>query len=166
MASYDLPTSPYTAVWRLIKTRLKEDIVFQDANVTLLFFEGDRDVTTDTDSLPRPSIVFLASQGRMSWFSAASQSGALIVSYQVVVGTIDDEDMLNLQSALATALYPNDNNVFHQSLIDAVEPHSAAVTGQPLFMQPTTTSMMAAGKAGMLQPTGQFVVEVEQRFAP
>ena len=41
MATLNLPRDPRTAVWALLRDRLKADPVYADAGIRLVFFEGD-----------------------------------------------------------------------------------------------------------------------------
>jgi hypothetical protein len=111
--------------------------------------------------VPKPNIVFLATLGRMSWFTERSQAGALVISYRCSIDSTDDEDLLNLQEAIEGVFYPSDDFAFQQSLITA-----GAVTGQAEFPQPLNLPQSSAGTSGLLLPTGQIVIEVERGFTP
>lgn len=163
MASLNLPDGARVAVWRLVKQQLRGDATLAASGVELVFFEGDlsRDTLTALRDRGGPAVLFLATLGRMAWFTERSMSGALVVSYQVLIPGLDDEDALNLQEAIEAALYPADGHAFEQSLVDA-----GAVTGQPIFASPLTMQPATAGTSGLLQPTGQFVLDIERGFIP
>ena len=163
MATLNLPTGVRAAVWRLVKAQLQNDPTLQSADVTLLFFDGEasRQMIALQADIPKPNVIFLATLGRMSWFNEQAQSGALVISYRASIDSTDDEDLLNLQEAIEGALYPADSFAFHQSLVDA-----GAVTGQPAFLSPLSAQQNTAGVSGLLQPTGQIVIEVARPLGP
>lgn len=160
MATLNLPDCEPTAVWRLVKDRLRADAALSAAGVELLFFDGTREATAD-DFAGGPRLVFLATLGQMAWFAEGSFSGALVVAYKAVLDGLDDEDALNLFGALRSALYPaGGGDDFRAALVDA-----GAVTGDVEFPAPVNLPpLSSAGKAGVLVPDGRFVVAVEQRL--
>jgi hypothetical protein len=167
MSTLYLPDGVRTAVWRLVKAQLRADTVLSRPFITQVFFEGagDREEIQSLQSYGTDVVVrYLCTLGSMSWWNERSQVGALVVSYETFVRSLDDEDALNVQEAIESALYPDDGFAFHQSLIDAYAPGVGAVTGQPHFVTPLTTPLSAAGREGTFRPTGQFVIEVERGF--
>jgi hypothetical protein len=163
MATLNLPIGGRVAVWRLVKAAIQADPILQAAEIAQVFFDGssDRTALQSPDNVTGPTVFWLATLGRMSWFNEQSQSGALVISYQVVIPSTDDEDLLNVQEAIEAVFYPADNFVFHQSLINA-----SAVTGEALFAQPLTAPIATAGSSGLLKPSGQIVLEVIRPLGP
>lgn len=163
MATLNLPVGARVAVWRLVKAQLLADPGLAAAGVKLVFFDGatDRQAVADQADAPKPNVTFLATLGRMSWFTERSHSGALVISYRVAIDSTDDEDLLNLQEALEGVFYPSDDFAFHQSLVAA-----GAVTGEALFASPLSLPQSSAGGSGLLMPTGQIVLDVERTFPP
>lgn len=168
MATLYLPDGVRTAVWRLVKARLRADPVLSRRDViTQVFFEGSVDRTTlkALDEYETPvAIRYLATLGRMDWADERSMKGELVVSYEVFVRSLDDEDVFNVQEAIEAALYPADNHAFEQSLIDAGGASDGATTGQARFSQPATQPIAVAGREGVFRPTGQFTIEVKRGF--
>jgi hypothetical protein len=167
MSTLYLPDGVRTAVWRLVKAQLRTDPVLSREFITQVFFEGpaDRKATTSLDEYGTDVAVrYLASLGRMVWADERSMEGDLIVSYEVFVRSLDDEDVFNVQEAIESALYPADNHAFEQSLIDAGGDFGGATTGQARFSQPTSQALAGAGRDGVFRPTGQFVIEVKRGF--
>ena len=159
MSTLYLPDGVRATVWRLVKARLKADLILnQPRDMALVFFDGTRDATRSLADYAGPTILFLATVGRQEWYTERSIGGALVISYQVKIPDLDDEDLLNLQEAIEGAFYPDDEGVFQQSLFDA------GVTALPQFVQPLALSPQTAGMSGMLTPSGQIVIGVERRF--
>jgi hypothetical protein len=162
MATLDLPDDPRTAVWRLIVARLQADAALAGAVPTWLVWDGASDSNADLASKRAPVLRLYPVLGPMSWYSAESQQGALVVAVEAYIPGLDCEDVLNLQGAIEAALYPQadaDQFAFQRSLVAA-----GAVTGYILFGQPLSQPPPQAGGSGAFRPMGTFRVDVERRL--
>lgn len=169
MATLNLPDCPQVLVWRLVKARLKADTVLAGSGLQLIFFEGDatgRNEVTNISNYGTPVLRFLATLGRMERADERSYRGMLIVHCELFVEGLDDEDALNVQDAIEAALNPEDDFVFHQSLIGAGGGSSGAEVGEPEFPQPLSFGSHDVGRGGALVATGVFTIEVKRGFVP
>lgn len=174
MATLNLPDSPHVRVWRLVRARLKADAVLKTeaSGLRLVFFDGDggnepgRNEITDIRNYGGPVLRFLATVGGMNPADERSIVGALVVRCELAIPTLDDEDVLNVQTAIEGALYPEDNFVFHQSLIDAGPGSSGADTGEAMFPQPLSVAPHDAGRGGWMIAVGAFTIMVQRGFEP
>jgi len=163
VATLNLPTDPRTAVWRLIVARLQADPALSAAIRTWLVWDGSGDDNTDITAARGPALRLYPVPEPMTWFDESSQTGGLTVAVDAGIPGHDAEDVLNLQGAIESALYPPGaaGDLWRAQLVAA-----GAVNGTFVFVHPLAQAPVqpppatAAGSLGALHPLGSFRIDV------
>lgn len=157
MASLNLATDPRTAVWRLIVAQLQADTGLAAAGVVLRFRDGSQEPLADLESYQSAAIIFVPVMGSSDWNDEGSIDTPLSIRVNAILTQDDDEDILNLQGALETALNTIGNLSFQTSLVAA-----GAVTGLIKPQTPLAPIKSAANVDGPYRLAGAFVIDVRR----
>jgi hypothetical protein len=161
MAKLNLPPTTYVTAWGLLKDRLSDDQVLKDSKLKLEFFEGPGSIT-DLGDLNANAVRFYPFVGAHAWYTEQTMRCNLQVGVEAVLVEVDPEDVLNLNAAIVSALYPDDGGTFQQALIQ----QGRATTGLWSFPQPLNQPMSEAGKNHQLRLRGVLQLELETGTLP
>jgi hypothetical protein len=156
MPALNLPTCPASAVWALLRDRLRNDTTLQTACVDFEFAE-DQDITRSPGDVSpdRVTVFVMGRLDRWQWYSEHEHEGALVLMLATVLRSHDFVDAANLTTAIHKALYDDTNtDTFRVELTDA-----GATTGQPIVSRPLTLAGRDKQNGGV-NYTGEIAIQV------
>ena len=160
MPFLNLVTSPYAAVWSIVKARLDADSALKGCGVRLVYLDGTTEALADLESYASTgAVLFTPKLGQVQWGYESATRAALQVTVQAILPRADSFDHLNLHSALDDAVQPLKDSAYQASLVSA-----GAETGLVVFNQPLNPISAQAGKDGVMRLQGSFVVDVQKQL--
>ena len=157
MATLALSDSTYTAVWRLLRTRLETHAQLLAAGFRLVFLDGDPESIRNLSAYNGPALRFLPQLGANAWQNEYQTTCPLVCYVEAFLGAPDIEDLFNLQQALNQRLDSVNDEVFQAALVAA-----GASTGLVLFAQPLQPQRGREGQDTVYRAVGQFVIDVNE----